>query len=101
MMDLTADPVLERSVHQVVDLATTTTTAVAAAQVRIVEPTGDEPTFPVILYARNTGWSFCDAHTHDRGVRYLDLGTHTEARLADHGAAAELGSPPALVCDVP
>jgi acetyl esterase/lipase len=100
MIDLTADPVLERSVHQGVDLATTPTD-VAAAQVRIVEPTGDEPTSPVILYARNTGWSFCDAHTHDRGVRYLDLGTHTEARSADHGAAAELGSRPALVCDVP
>ena len=76
-------------------------TTVVAATVRILEPTGNEATSPVILYTRDAGWSFRDAHTHDRGVRYLDLGAHTEAPSPDHESAVEIGSPKALACGVP
>jgi acetyl esterase len=51
----------------------------AAPTVWILKPTGHEPTFPVILYNQETGWVFRDAHTHGPGVRYLELGTHTES----------------------
>jgi hypothetical protein len=49
------------------------------------EPTGDEATFPVILYSLDSGWSFRDAHTHGHCVRPLDVGSHTP-NLSPYGA---------------
>ena len=41
------------------------------------EATGDEATFPVILYVQDTGWTFRDVHTHGYCVQSLDTGAHT------------------------
>lgn len=42
---------------------------------RIVRPKGATGTLPVILYTHGAGWVFGDAHTHDRLVRDLAVGT--------------------------
>lgn len=43
--------------------------------VRIVKPVGAEGDLPVIIYTHGAGWVFGDAHTHDRLVRDLAVGT--------------------------
>lgn len=43
--------------------------------VRIVKPVGSTGILPVILYTHGAGWVFGDAHTHDRLVRDLAIGT--------------------------
>lgn len=43
--------------------------------VRIVRPKGATGTLPVIVYTHGAGWVFGDAHTHDRLVRDLAVGT--------------------------
>jgi hypothetical protein len=44
-------------------------------KVRIVKPRGATGTLPVVLYIHGAGWVFGDAHTHDRLVRELAVGT--------------------------
>lgn len=44
-------------------------------QVRIVKPPAATGILPVILYVHGAGWVFGDAHTHDRLVRDLAVGT--------------------------
>lgn len=44
-------------------------------QVRIVKPPTATGNLPVILYIHGAGWVFGDAHTHDRLVRDLAVGT--------------------------
>ncbi|MDN4599019.1 alpha/beta hydrolase [Leifsonia virtsii] len=43
--------------------------------VRIVKPKGATGSLPVIVYTHGAGWVFGDAHTHDRLVRDLAVGT--------------------------
>lgn len=43
--------------------------------VRIVKPKGATGTLPVVVYTHGAGWVFGDAHTHDRLVRDLVIGT--------------------------
>lgn len=43
--------------------------------VRIVRPQGASGPLPVVLYTHGAGWVFGDAHTHDRLVRDLAVGT--------------------------
>jgi acetyl esterase len=43
--------------------------------VRVVRPKGSTGTLPVVLYTHGAGWVFGDAHTHDRLVRDLCVGT--------------------------
>ena len=42
---------------------------------RIVKPKGSTGSLPVLLYTHGAGWVFGDAHTHDRLVRDLCVGT--------------------------
>lgn len=42
---------------------------------RILKPKGAKGTLPVVLYTHGAGWVFGDAHTHDRLVRDLCVGT--------------------------
>lgn len=42
---------------------------------RIVKPKGASGPLPVIVYTHGAGWVFGDAHTHDRLVRDLAVGT--------------------------
>jgi acetyl esterase len=42
---------------------------------RIVKPKGATGTLPVVVYTHGAGWVFGDAHTHDRLVRDLAIGT--------------------------
>ena len=43
--------------------------------VRIMRPPGAKGPLPVILYIHGGGWVFCNAHTHDRLIRELTVGT--------------------------
>ena len=43
--------------------------------VRIVKPIGATGLLPVVFYTHGAGWVFGDAHTHDRLVRDLVIGT--------------------------
>lgn len=43
--------------------------------VRIVKPRGATGVLPVVVYTHGAGWVFGDAHTHDRLVRDLAVGT--------------------------
>lgn len=42
---------------------------------RILKPKGAKGTLPVVFYTHGAGWVFGDAHTHDRLVRDLCVGT--------------------------
>jgi acetyl esterase len=46
-----------------------------SVRTRIVKPKGTTGTLPVIVYTHGAGWVFGDAHTHDRLVRDLAIGT--------------------------
>src|SRR4051812_804290 len=48
---------------------------IGEVKVRLVKPPGATGTLPVILYIHGAGWVFGNAHTHDRLVRELCVGT--------------------------
>ncbi|MFK4852169.1 alpha/beta hydrolase [Microbacterium sp. ZW T6_19] len=61
--------------------------------VRIVRPAGAEGTLPVILYTHGAGWVFGDAHTHDRLVRDLAVGTGAAVVFPEYDRAPEAQYP--------
>ncbi|ARC58615.1 Carboxylesterase NlhH [Frondihabitans sp. 762G35] len=56
---------------------------------RIVKPKGATGTLPVILYTHGAGWVFGDAHTHDRLVRDLAVGTGAAVVFPEYDRAPE------------
>lgn len=56
---------------------------------RIVRPKGATGTLPVVLYTHGAGWVFGDAHTHDRLVRDLAVGTGAAVVFPDYQRAPE------------
>ena len=46
-----------------------------SVKTRILKPKGAKGTLPVVFYTHGAGWVFGDAHTHDRLVRDLCVGT--------------------------
>ena len=61
--------------------------------VRIVRPAGAEGALPVILYTHGAGWVFGDAHTHDRLVRDLAVGTGAAVVFPEYDRAPEAQYP--------
>lgn len=57
--------------------------------VRIVKPKGAEGVLPVVLYTHGAGWVFGDAHTHDRLVRDLAVGTGAAVVFPEYDRAPE------------
>ena len=57
--------------------------------VRIVKPKGATGTLPVVLYTHGAGWVFGDAHTHDRLVRDLAVGTGAAVVFPEYDRAPE------------
>src|ERR1700749_3412323 len=70
--DLQAAPIDKLPVN---DRWTTVPADVGDVHVRIVRPPDAVGTLPVILYMRGGGWVLGNAHTHDRLVRELAVGT--------------------------
>jgi acetyl esterase/lipase len=64
--------------------------------VRIVGPAGATDRLPVILYIHGAGWVFGDAHTHDRLVRELAVGTDAAVVFPEYDRSPEARYPVAI-----
>nr|WP_286932408.1 alpha/beta hydrolase [Microbacterium sp.] len=60
---------------------------------RIVRPKGAAGILPVVLYTHGAGWVFGDAHTHDRLVRDLAVGTGAAVVFPEYVRAPEAKYP--------
>jgi acetyl esterase len=65
-------------------------------RVRIVRPVGAEGTLPVIVYIHGAGWVFGNAHTHDRLVRELAVGTGAAVVFPEYDLSPEARYPVAI-----
>lgn len=65
-------------------------------KLRIVKPIGATGALPVILYIHGAGWVFGDAHTHDRLVRDLAVGTGAAVVFPEYDRSPEVRYPHAL-----
>ena len=63
---------------------------------RIVKPAGTTDVLPVLLYIHGAGWVFGDAHTHDRLVRELAVGTGAAVVFPEYDRSPEARYPVAL-----
>jgi acetyl esterase/lipase len=64
--------------------------------VRLVKPPGTTGTLPVIFYIHGAGWVFGDAHTHDRLVRELAVGTGAAVVFPEYDRSPEAHYPVAI-----
>ncbi|MFI2282573.1 alpha/beta hydrolase [Nocardia beijingensis] len=64
-----------------------------SVRVRIVKPQGATETLPVIIYTHGAGWVFGDAHTHDRLVRDLAVGTHAAVVFPEYDRSPDVRYP--------
>ena len=60
-----------------------------SVRTRIVKPKGTTGILPVVLYTHGAGWVFGDAHTHDRLVRDLAIGTGAAVVFPEYDRAPE------------
>ncbi|MGW8762838.1 alpha/beta hydrolase [Streptomyces sp. NPDC055815] len=65
-------------------------------RVRIVRPRGASGPLPVILYLHGAGWVFGNAHTHDRLVRELAVGTRAAVVFPEYDLSPEARYPVAI-----
>ncbi|MEV4756039.1 alpha/beta hydrolase [Micromonospora sp. NPDC049559] len=64
--------------------------------VRIVRPVGAAGPLPVIIYIHGAGWVFGNAHTHDRLVRELAVGTGAAVVFPNYSLSPEARYPVAI-----
>jgi acetyl esterase len=64
--------------------------------VRILRPPAATGRLPVILYTHGAGWVFGNAHTHDRLVRELAVGSGSAVVFVNYDLSPEVGYPVAL-----
>ena len=67
-----------------------------AVSVRIVRPKGASGILPAILYMHGAGWVFGNAHTHDRLVRLLAVGTNAAVVFPNYSLSPEAKYPTAI-----
>ncbi|CCK25200.1 lipase [Streptomyces davaonensis JCM 4913] len=67
-----------------------------SVRARIVRPAGAEGPLPVILYIHGAGWVFGNAHTHDRLVRELAVGTGAAVVFPEYDLSPEARYPVAI-----
>ncbi|MFF7813363.1 alpha/beta hydrolase [Streptomyces sp. NPDC007945] len=63
---------------------------------RIVRPRGVTGALPVVLYIHGAGWVFGNAHTHDRLVRELAVGTGAAVVFPEYDLSPEARYPVAI-----
>jgi acetyl esterase len=63
---------------------------------RIVKPKGAAGVLPVVLYVHGAGWVFGNAHTHDRLVRDLAVGTGAAVVFPEYDRSPEARYPHAI-----
>ncbi|WP_328852204.1 alpha/beta hydrolase [Micromonospora globbae] len=64
--------------------------------VRILRPIGATGPLPVIIYIHGAGWVFGNAHTHDRLVRELAVGTGAAVVFPNYSLSPEARYPVAI-----
>ncbi|WP_432511472.1 alpha/beta hydrolase [Kineococcus sp. SYSU DK001] len=64
-----------------------------SVQVRVVKPVGATGQLPVVVYTHGAGWVFGDAHTHDRLVRDLAVGTGAAVVFPEYDRSPEVKYP--------
>ncbi|MEV4129121.1 alpha/beta hydrolase [Nocardia sp. NPDC049707] len=64
-----------------------------SVRARIVKPQGATGPLPVIIYTHGAGWVFGDAHTHDRLVRDLAVGTNAAVVFPEYDRSPEVKYP--------
>jgi acetyl esterase/lipase len=69
---------------------------VGEVDVRILRPMDAEGTLPVILYMHGGGWVLGNAHTHDRLVRELAVGTGAAVAFVEYDRSPEASYPIAI-----
>ncbi|WP_244259337.1 alpha/beta hydrolase [Rathayibacter sp. VKM Ac-2759] len=67
-----------------------------SVKLRIVKPIDATGDLPVVLYLHGAGWVFGDAHTHDRLVRDLAIGSRAAVVFPEYDRAPEAGYPVAI-----
>ncbi|GGV72989.1 esterase [Streptomyces griseoloalbus] len=67
-----------------------------SVRVRLVRPAGATGQLPVILYIHGAGWVFGNAHTHDRLVRELAVGTGAAVVFPEYDLSPEARYPVAI-----
>lgn len=67
-----------------------------SVRARVVRPAGATGTLPVVLYLHGAGWVFGDAHTHDRLVRDLAVGTGAAVVFPEYDRSPEVRYPHAI-----
>src|SRR5882757_9747195 len=65
-------------------------------KIRIVRPRGATGVLPVVLYIHGAGWVFGNAHTHDRLVRELAVGTGAAVVFPEYDLSPEARYPIAI-----
>jgi acetyl esterase len=65
-------------------------------RIRIVRPQGATGVLPVVLYVHGAGWVFGDAHTHDRLVRELAVGSGAAVVFVEYDRSPEARYPVAI-----
>jgi acetyl esterase/lipase len=64
--------------------------------IRILRPPGAAGQLPVVLYTHGAGWVFGNAHTHDRLIRELTVGTAAAVVFTNYSLSPEARYPTAL-----
>ncbi len=64
-----------------------------SVRARIVKPKGATGLLPVIVYTHGAGWVFGDAHTHDRLVRDLAVGTGAAVVFPEYDRSPDVHYP--------
>lgn len=64
--------------------------------IRIVKPKQIDRKLPVILYSHGAGWVFGNAHTHDRLIRTLAVGSESIVVFPDYSLSPEVRYPVAI-----
>ncbi|MFF7477041.1 alpha/beta hydrolase fold domain-containing protein [Streptomyces sp. NPDC008092] len=67
-----------------------------SVRTRIVRPVGVQGVLPVIIYIHGAGWVFGNAHTHDRLVRELAVGTGAAVVFPEYDLSPEARYPVAI-----
>ncbi|MFJ9009430.1 alpha/beta hydrolase [Streptomyces canus] len=67
-----------------------------SVRTRIVKPVGATGTLPVVIYLHGAGWVFGNAHTHDRLVRELAVGTGAAVVFPEYDLSPEARYPVAV-----
>lgn len=67
-----------------------------SVRTRIVRPAGADGPLPVIIYIHGAGWVFGNAHTHDRLVRELAVGSRAAVVFPEYALSPEARYPVAI-----